>query len=364
LSIACWKFGLRLDQLALALVAIVPIISSPLLPLQLLVKADLPFLTAASPWPFSGGWETIAEFIVVAIGFALTMSIMLRRANAPGAMATRRNAWSWLLLLAGALLTWEPGLAVLVLDTVPLWSFLGLTLAMAAAAVAVRQRFGAAWADPLDVLALGEAIVTPAFSRDLDNVWALLLFFAALSYAILLYQRRRHWLFLPVVFALAALLILAFIPRQQVILLMAVLLPLAAVAVHRLMPELLLSSGPAETGQPRITAGWEWPLLVMSLLSGAAICLFDVASSRSAVHSWLGITFPVALELGIVALDWYVSAALAQINWWLIAAVGFAAAALLTDTSFWSLAVLAPVAAVLAFAISRYAGRDWALPPH
>ena len=350
--------GLRLDQLALALVAVVPVISSPLLPQQLLLKADLLSLTAASPWHFGGGWETIAEFIVIAIGLALTMSIMLRRANAQETTATRRNAWPWLLLLAGALLTWELGLVVLALDAVPLWSFLGLTLAMVATAVVVRQRFGSAWADPLDVLALGEAIVTLTLIRNLDTMWALLLFFAALSYAVLLYQCRRHWLFLPVVFALAALLILAFIPRQQVILLVALLLPLAAVAVHRFMPELLLSSGPAGTGQPRITAGWEWPLLVIGLLSGAATCLFDVLSSGSAVHSWLGITFPVALELGIVALAWYMSAALARVKWWLIAAVGFAVVALLTDTSFWSLAVLAPVAAVLAFAISRSAGRE------
>jgi hypothetical protein len=354
--------GLRLDQLALMLVAIVPVITSPLLPLQLLVKADFLSLTAASPSRLIGGWETIAEFIVIAIGLALTMSIMLRRAIAQETTAPRRNAWPWLLLLAGVLLTWELGLVVLALDAVPLWSFLGLTLAMAAAAVAVRQRFGAAWADPLDVLALGEAIVTLALIRNLDTMWALLLLFAALSYAVLLYQRRRDWLFLPVVFALAALLIQAFIPRQQVILLVALLLPLAAVAVHRFMPALLLSSGPAGTGKPRITVGWEWPLLVMGLLNGAATCLFDVLSSGSAVHNWLGITFPVALELGIVALAWYVSAALARVKWWLIAAVGFAVVALLTDTSFWSLAVLAPVAAVLAFAISRSAGRDWALP--
>ena len=350
--------GLRLDQLALALVAVVPVISSPLLPQQLLLKADLLSLTAASPWHFRGGWETVAEFIVVAIGLALTMSIMFSRANVREATAPRRNAWPWLLLLAGALLTWELGLVVLALDAVPLWSFLGLTLAMAAVAVAVRQRFGAAWADPLDALALGEAIITLALIRNLDTMWALLLFFAALFYAVLLYQRRRDWLFLPVVFALAALFILAIIPRQQVILLVAVLLPLAAVAVHRFMPALLLSSNPAGTGKPRITVGWEWPLLVMGLLNGAATCLFDVASSGSAVHNWLGITFPVALELGIVALAWYVSAALARVKWWLIAAVGFAVVALLTDTSFWSLAVLAPVAAVLAFAISHSAGRE------
>ena len=382
-------FGLRLDQLALVLVAIVPVISSPLLPLQLLVKADLAGLAAGSPRHFTAGWETIAAFIVIAIGLALTLSVTLRRANVPETTAAQSNAWPWLLLLAGALLTWELGLAVLALDTVPLWSFLGLTLAVAATAVAVRQRFGAAWAAPLDLLALGEAIVTLALSRNLDIAWALLLFFAALSYAVLLYQRRRNWLFLPVVFALAALSILAIIPRQHVILLLAVLLPLAAVAAHRLMPELPSSSGPAGTGQPRVTLGWEWPLLVVGLLSGAATCLFDVASSASAVHSWLGIIFPVALELGIVALAWYMSAALARIKWWLIAALGFAFVALLTNTSFWSLAVLAPVAAVLAVAISRSVpvvarvarsggeglygrplvppdgarpGRDWALP--
>src|SRR5260370_17590664 len=73
--------GLRLDQLALALVAIVPVISSPLLPQQLLLKADLLSLTAASPWHFRGGSETVAAFIVVAVGLPLTRSTVLRLAT-------------------------------------------------------------------------------------------------------------------------------------------------------------------------------------------------------------------------------------------------------------------------------------------
>ena len=344
------------------LVASVPVISSPLLPLQLLVKAGLPWLAAGSPGRFTAGWGTVAEYIAVLIGLVLTMSIMLSRANARETTIGQRNAWSWLLLLAGTLLTWELGLAVLVLDAVPVWFFLGLTLAMAAAAVAVRRHFGATWADPLDMVALGEAVVTLSLSWNLDTKWALLLFFAALSYAMLLYQRRSHWLFLPVVFALLALINLMFIPRQQVILLMAVLLPLAAVAVHRFMPALQVTSGPGATGEPRTTAGWGWPLLVMGLLNGVMVCFFDMTSSGSVVHYWLGVTFPVSLEIGIVALTWYVSAALAQVKWWLIIAVAFAVVALLTAISFWALVELAPVAAVLAYGISRYAGRDWALP--
>ncbi len=356
------SLGLRLDQLTLLLVASVPVISSPSLPLQLLVKAGLPWLAAGSPGRFTAGWGTVAEYIAVLIGLVLAMSIMLGRANARETTIRQQNTWPWLLLLAGALLNWELGLSVLVLDTMPLWFFLGLTLAMLATAVAVRQQFGATWANPLDVVALGEALVTLSLNRNLDTIWALLLFFATLSYAMLLYQRRSHWLFLPVVFALSALLILILIPRQQVILLMALLLPPIAVAAHCFMPALQVPSGPGATGKLRTTAGWEWPLLVMGLLNGVAVCFFDVVSSGSAIHYWLAVTFPVSLELGIVALAWYMSAALARVKWWLIIAVAFAAVALLTSTSFWALVVLAPVAAVLAYSISRYAGRDWALP--
>src|SRR5581483_3291349 len=60
---------------------------------------------------------------------------------------------------------------------------------------------------------------------------------------------------------------------------------------------------------------------------------------------------------------WYIAAALARVKWWLVVAACFAAAALLMPgNSFWILAWLAPVLAIVAFAISRLAGRVWAIP--
>ena len=90
---------------------------------------------------------------------------------------------------------------------------------------------------------------------------------------------------------------------------------------------------------------------------------YDVAASTSTIQTWLGVSCPVALELALLALVWYGSAALARVKVWLIPAAGFAiGASLLPDNLFRVLVGLAPALALLAVVTNRFAGREWSLP--
>ena len=349
--------GLRLDQLALVLVSIIPIISEPRLPLRLLSQGIFNTSFGLSS-PII--WETVGELIAVGAGLMLTISVALSRAALRGPSGTPRNAWPWLLLLSGALLNWEYSTVVLALHAIPAWCFLGLTLVLVVGAIIVRQRFSSSWANPMDVLTLAEAILTLSLSLGQpDSLWALLL----LSYGVVLYQRRQNWLFLPVAFALLAFPILIVTHRLQVILLMGILLPLAAAAVRRLMPANLVTLGSGLPTNWRVSIGWEWPLLVIAFLSAIIVSSFDVISSVSTVHTWLEVPFPVAVELATFSLAWYVSAALARVKWWLLPTIGFAIAALLLPSNpFWVLVGVTCASAALALGVSRFAGRGWASP--
>jgi hypothetical protein len=154
-------------------------------------------------------WAAVAELIAVGVGCIITVSMSLLRANLQGTIEGRRNGWPWLLLLSGILLNWELSTIVLSLNLVPVWFFVGLTLALIGAAVLVRERFGSYWASPIDVLVLGDAFMALSLSlnQSADRLSALLLGFAALFYAVVLYQRRQRWLFLPLVFAGSAVLL-------------------------------------------------------------------------------------------------------------------------------------------------------------
>ena len=358
------KLGLRLDILALLLVAGVPLISSPVLPLQLLVKVYLPSALGSFPFFAQTIWEVVGTLLSVGAGFLLTLSVAFSRAGLQSMPGTRRNGWPWLLLLSSVLLNWEYSVVVLALHVPPVWWFLGLTLALMAGTVVVRRRFGSYWANPLDLLVIAEAIFTLILSLgQVDSLWSLLLLFAVLSYGVLLYQRRQKMLILPFISALLALLTLALVPRLQVILLLGIMLPLAAVAIRRLMPANLVTLGSGIPTTQRVIVGWEWSLLVIALLSGIIVSSFDVVSSVSTVHTWLGVPFPVAVELATFSLAWYVSAALARVKWWLLPTIAFAIAALLLPSNpFWVLFGVTIVSSVLALGISRFAGRDWAAP--
>ena len=348
-------FERDLDWIALALVFLVPWISSPSLPLYLFVNAY------ALGGTYQTGWQTIAELVAIAAGLVLTLSVTFKRAGLQRTPA--QPAWCWLLLLSGFLLDFAYSLVIVSLNLTPIWYMLGLTLALMAGAVIVRQRAGAAWANPLDIGVLVNIALTLSLSgnQGQDAISALLLFFAVATYGILLYQRRQNWLFVPLTFALLALPALA--QRPEVMLVAGIVLPLAAVAIHRFVSEKWTGPHVKLLTSMHLADVWEWPLLAAGLVYGVTIAVIDVTSSTSTIQHWLGAPCPVAVELALFSLVWYGSAALARVKVWLLPAAGFAiGASLLPSNAFWALVGLAPVLAILAVPTSRLAGRDWALP--
>ncbi len=356
---------LLLDQLALLLVAIVPFIAAPLLPLQLLVfsiagrlPAELAFLV---------DWRTVAELCSISLGCALTLSIALGRGRFHSAAGTRPNRWPWLLLLSAFLLNWAYALVVLSIGAVPVWCFLGVALLLVAIAIIIRRVHGAYWANPIDVIALVEMAFTLllSLSPNLDRSAVLALFFALLSYGVLLYQRRHAPLFLPFGFALLAFLVLLLANHLQVALVAGALSPLAAVAIHHLFSARSPVPDSSIATPPKLVVIWEWPLLAFGLLCGALVSVYDATFSTSIVHIWLSLAFPTALEIAAFALIWYAAAVLARVKWWLLPVVAFAAGALLIPSNpFWVLAWVTPVVALLGLGVSRITGRDegWAFP--
>ncbi|HEY5001646.1 MAG TPA: hypothetical protein VII61_00740, partial [Ktedonobacteraceae bacterium] len=265
--------------------------------------------------------------------------------------------WPWLLLLSGALLSWTYDVVVLLLHSNPIYCFLGLILGIIVVTIAVRRRFGAAWANPLDMLALGMVLALLALSfkqLSMGGLEALLLFFATLSYGILLFQKRRKPLLLPFLFAAYA---LSFLP-PEIRLAIAVLLPFASIVVQRLFSEEHSMVYPLIT-----TFNWGWPLLATGLLSGLIVSAHDIHVMASTMQSWLGITLPATIEIASFSLIWYIVAALTRAKWKLLLATGFAVVALLYPAhSLWVLAGLMLMAAFSGLAISRFAGRVWAAP--
>ncbi len=355
------KLGRGLDQIALVLVCLVPFISSPLLPVQLFASAYAPLIDITPLLQVQTGWRMIAELIAVGLGLILTISVTFNRAGL--AKTPLQASWCWLLLLSGFLLTWEYSIVVLALHLAPTWSFLALALVTLIVAVVVRRFYSAAWANPLDVLALFGITFTLSLSlnQNQDVISALLLSFAALLYVVLLYQQRQNWLFLPLTFALLALPVLW--NRPLTMLLIAVLLPLASIAIHRFITNSWHAPHAAMLTDLRLAGMWEWPLLAAGLVYGVMLSIHDVTTSTSAIETVLHLHVPFVLDLALLSLAWYVSAALARVKLWLVPSVGFAIVSLLIPTnSFWVLVSLAPVSALLGVAISRFAGRDWALP--
>ena len=109
--------------------------------------------------------------------------------------------------------------------------------------------------------------------------------------------------------------------------------------------------------------GWEWPLSLFALLCGVTVTVQDAFSPVSTMQHWLGVSFPVALELIGLALVWYVVAVLAHRKWWLIAAGGFAIASLLMPSNSFTVLLYTPfILALLALAISQFTERTWAIP--
>lgn len=351
----------HMEWLALLLVSFVPFIAQPALFWQVTLTVLHP---ALFEFPVTG--QTLMGFLAVAVGFALTLHMLFQHTGLRKVPDVAQTSWRWLLLLSGLLLGWLFGIIVLWTNSDPVWSFLGLTLALITLTVGVRRQVSAKWADPLDVLALVCAVYTLLLGdlqRANETTMFLFLLLAALSYGMLLYQGRQKLFFLPFLFALLALPSLFY--RPQVLLFASIGLPLVSALVRRLVIDKSKMINEQTTSLPRsrMSTVWEWPLLATALLYGISIALYDNFATISTLQGWLHRAFPTGLEIALLAIAWYAAAVLSRVRWWLISAVGFSIIALLVpDNSFWVLTWLAPIVALLAFGVSRLAGRDWALP--
>src|SRR5579885_920138 len=349
----------HMEGLSLALVAVVPLIAAPLLPVEVLLRAYAPFFHAA---PLN--WETLAEIIALLVGVTVTLSVALHHTGWQRTPETSQKQWPWLLLLSGFLLNWAYGLIGVSLAPEPVWWFLTLTLVLVVCAVATRHLVGPAWANPVEVLALAEAVVTIGLGLgNIDRSIFLLFFFAALSYGVLLYQRRQGWLFLPLMLMLLASPFL--LSRMRVLLVACMVLPFVSAIIRNFITDrwnVVRVSDQAEA-KPGSMLPWEWPVVVSAILYGLIFTTGDSLVSTSVVQGWLSIKFSFAQEMAVLAVVWYGAATLARVKWWLVIAMAFAVIGLLMSTNpFWALAWLAPLLALLAFGVSRMAGRDWALP--
>ncbi|HYB01379.1 MAG TPA: hypothetical protein VED37_14265, partial [Ktedonobacteraceae bacterium] len=357
------QFGvlsLGLDIIALVLAVAVPFISSPLLPLQLYLSAfNIPI--GSTSLLYLTGWRIFAELVAVCLCTLLILSITFYRAGL--AKTPSKPEWCWLLLLGGLLLNWEYSFVVLIFNITPVWAFLGLTLVLIAGAVIVRRLYSSAWSNPLDVVAFLNIILTLSLSitQNQDVISALLLFFAALLYAVALYQSRKNLLFLPFIFALLAL--ITILNRPLVMLLLGIFLPLASVAIRRFVTAARNVTQTQQFTVETFQGMWEWPLLSVGLIYGIIVSLLNYSHSMSAVQNTFGIHIPIAVEIAALAVAWYAASALARVKWWLVPSVGFAVGALLIPTnSFWVLLVLTPVLALIGVAVGRFADRVWSLP--
>ncbi len=349
----------HMEVIALILIACVPLLVAPVVPLNLL---EVVYVGRDILFPLNG--NTIFALIALVVSCVLIISIVLSHTGLQRIPAPPQTAWRWLLLLSGLLFTWIYSIVMLSLHIAFAYEFLAFTLALLIAAILVRRSISTAWSNPLDVLVLGEAGLTLLLhlKYGIDANIALLFLFAVLSYSVVVYQKRRILLFVPVVFMLLA--FPALVERPHSMLLLGVGLPLVALVFAKVEQNRrgnTVSSGLGITLTSLFS--WEWPLLASGLFYGIVFCGVDALAPTSTLQNWLGIPFSVALEMASLALIWYIAAVLTRRQWMLIIAVGFAVASLLMPSnSVWALACVACVAALVALIVGRLVAKTWAIP--
>ncbi|HEY1354532.1 MAG TPA: hypothetical protein VGF67_33390 [Ktedonobacteraceae bacterium] len=327
------RLGLYLDLLALLLGGIAALISNAGAPLQL-------FGRSLQSTPLS--LNALANILALGVSSLLVCSIALGRGSyaTPYVRPQKPRAWLWLLLPAGVLFTCDWSQCLLFLPLPPYQGMLALTVLLVAVAAAVRsfsEKPRAPWSNPLDLLALSNAILVCLLALDtgsslknnLNIASDLSLFFAILFYSLLLLQQRSGPLFIPFSFALLAAPGMPFFHAELVIGL-GLLLPFAAMGVRRLMP---LIARPA--GSP-VPAGpvWEWPLFWLGIIYGLALAIAYTLPHIHALlegpeHTQLSLVLlsvphltllPDKLALLTLGLGWYVAAVLARTGipwkWW------------------------------------------------
>ena len=349
------------EGIALVLVAFVPLLVAPQVPLNLL---EVVYSGHDIQFPLNG--NTFFALTALAASCILTVSIMLSHTGLRRIPALPQTTWPWLLLASGLLFTWMYSMIVLSFHIAVAYEFLALTLVFLIGTIIVRRSISSAWSNPLDVLILGEATLTLLLyvSYGIDANLALLFLFALLSYGVIVYQRRHIWLFIPMIYMLLA--FPALVERPRIMLLLGVGLPLVALVLAK-VEQYKRGLADIVTDGLKITLtslfSWEWPLLASGLFYGIMICYVDVLVPTSTVQNWLGIPFSVALEMAGLALLWYRVAVLTHRQWMLLVTIGFAVAGLLVPSNpLWVLACVAGIAALLAVGIGRIVAKTWTIP--
>jgi hypothetical protein len=349
--------ALALDQLATGVSLLVLLLVAFALPFQLLEQSFssnaglgrllFPGLTSFFVFVPEAG----ISLDVLASGLCLLVTLDITVMRAGWTRTPARAAWCWLLLPGGLLLTSMYGLLVLLWGVAPLWAWLALSLVLLAGAVLTRRFVGPFWANPLDVLALGQLLFTLLLSLSLtpEVVSVFLLGYAALLYAILLSQRRPWPSVLPACLLLCALPL--FLTHVIVVLCISLLLPPVCAWIQR--------AGLFSNTQ-RLLA---WTLLVPALIYGLVLAGAAFSNDQSVLVSWLHLHLSVAYDLAALGLTWYAAALVAREKLWLVPATLFWLLALfLPFNNFWALSVLTPVLAILAAVAQRRLSLAWALP--
>ncbi len=379
---------MHMEGIILALVGAIPLLLTPDTFLILFIRS-LGFQTASQ----LGRSDTFTALFLQCIGLVITLSVLFSHTGIKRSLSTQATHWTWLLLLAGWQLDMSYGLAVVQLQLSPFWSFLALALLLLASAVLIRRFVGSAWANMLDIVAWANIAITLLFSLRQPHIViaSTLLGFAVLTYAIVVYQQRSALLFFPLTFVLLALPLLnEYIGTT---LLLAALLPLVAAAIrlsitnkrtHQIALTLTenleiptprgadkehpeqtesMPTPPVRSSTLALSLAWEWPLLATAMTLGVVILLHDFnLGTQSVVQQGFGLAWPIEVELGGLALSWYIAAGLARRAWWLGATYTLLLIALLMTTTFWVFAWVAPLALLAALAIRRRVSMQWAGP--
>ncbi|GAC1694701.1 MAG: hypothetical protein PVS3B1_33410 [Ktedonobacteraceae bacterium] len=311
------------ETLGLLIVAAMPFIAAPDLLLDLWAQAYASSLASAPRAPF----ETVLYVIALVAGCALIISVVLRHTGRRKTLTTGQAQWCWLLLLCGVIASYTYAIVVVALNLLPVWAMLGFFLLCLVLAVWARHFLGAAWAVPLDALSICVFIEVLLLGLGIDpgKSSVLLLTLAALFYALALYQRRRAVFLLFFTCALIALFDL-FSSALPALFVLALLLPLACMAVHRVLIYRQRVTNPTMTERQleKRTFEWEWPLLLVNIVYGVCFALHDSISVASTLQHWLALPFSAAVELALLAVVWYAAGLLAQNKSWVGFAVGFA----------------------------------------
>src|SRR5205814_1514243 len=138
-----------------------------------------------------------------------------------------------------------------------------------------------------------------SLNQNQNMIGALLLSFAALLYAALLYQSRQNLLFLPLIFALLAIPMLW--NRPLAMLLLGIFLPLTSVVIHLFVTNTRNVAQPQKLTRLTLVHMWEWPLLVVGLVYSIVSSLLNYAHGMSALQYTFGIHIPIAVEIALLA---------------------------------------------------------------